>query len=44
VEDAGEGKTRYNGGSRKCVLAREGMGVEEPNVMVHEIVGPGIEV
>jgi len=26
VEDVGEGKIRYDGGSRKCALVREGMG------------------
>ena len=44
VEDAGEGKIRYNGGSRKCVLAREGMGVEELKLIVRETVGPGVQV
>ena len=29
VVDGGEGKMVYNGGSRKCVVMREGMGVEE---------------
>ena len=27
VEDGGEGKMSYNGGSRKCVVVREGVGV-----------------
>ena len=27
VEDGGEGKIRYDGGSKKCSLAREGIGV-----------------
>ena len=27
--NGGEGKMRYNGGSRKCVLVREGMGVKD---------------
>jgi len=44
VEDAGEGKIRYNGGSRKCAMVREGMGVEEVKEMVRETVGPGVEV
>jgi len=44
VEHAGEGKIRYNGGSRKCVLVREGMGVEELKEMVCKTVGPGVEV
>ena len=44
MEDAREEKIRYNDGSRKCVLAREGMGVEELKEMVREIVGHGVEV
>ena len=26
MEDGGEGKIRYDGGSTKCMLARDGMG------------------
>jgi len=44
VEDGGEWKMRYNGGSRKCLLVREGMGVEELREMVRETVGVGVEV
>ena len=40
--DGGEGKMRYNGGSRKCVLVWEEMGVEELREMV--AVGAGVEV
>ena len=43
VEDAGEGRIRYNGGSRKCAMVREGMGVEEVKEMVHETMGPGLK-
>ena len=38
MEDDREEKIRYNGGSRKCLLAREGMRVEELRGMVREIV------
>jgi len=41
VEDGDEGKIRYNGGSRKCVLVREGMRVEELRGLVQETVGGG---
>ena len=44
AEDVGEGKIRYNGGARKCVLVREGVGVEELKEMVRDTVGPGVEV
>jgi len=44
VEDGGEGKMRYNGGSRKCVVVREGVGVKELREMVRETVGGGVEV
>jgi len=44
VEDGGEGKMVYNGGSRKCVVVRKGMGVEELREMVQETVGGGVEV
>ena len=44
VEDGGEGKIRYNGGSRKCVVVREGIGVEELRGLVQEIVGDGVVV
>ena len=44
VEDGGEGKMVYNGGSRKCVVVREGMGVEELRGMVEETVRAGVEV
>ena len=39
VADGGEGKIRYDGGSRKCVLVRERMGLEEWRGLVQEIVG-----
>jgi len=44
VEDGEEGKMRYNGGSRKCMLMQEGMGVEELRKMIRETVGVGVEV
>ena len=44
MEDGGDGKMRYNGGSRKCVLVLEGMGVEELREMVRKTVGAGVEV
>jgi len=44
MEDGGEEKMRYNGGSRKCMLVREGMGVEELREMVRKTVGVGVEV
>jgi len=44
VEDGREGKIRYNGRSKKCVVAREGMGVEDLRKMVRETVGAGVEV
>ena len=44
VEDAGEGRISYNGGSRKCAMVREGMGVEEVKEVVRKTVGPGVEV
>jgi len=44
AEDVGKGKIRYNGGARKCVLVREGVGVEELKEMVRDTVGPGVEV
>jgi len=44
VEDGGEGKIRYNGGSKKCVLVREGMGLDDLREMVQETVGAGVEV
>ena len=43
MEDVGEGRIRYNGGSRKCAMVREGMGVEEVKEMVHETMGPGLK-
>jgi len=44
MEDSGEGKIRYDRGSRKYVLAREGIGVEELREMVQETVGVGVQV
>ena len=44
MEDGGEGKIRYNGGSMKCMLVRKGMGVEELRKMVRKTVGVGVEV
>ena len=44
LEDGGEEKIRYDGGSRKCVLAREGMGVEELRGMVPTTVEDGVQV
>jgi len=44
VEDGREGKMRYNGGLRKCVLVWEGMGVEELREMVRKTVRAGVEV
>ena len=44
MEDGGEGKMSYNGGSRKCVVVREGVGVEEMREMVRETIGGGVEV
>jgi len=44
VEDGGEGKIRYDGGSRKCVVVRERMGVEELRGLVRETVGDGVVV
>jgi len=40
----GKDKIRYDGGSRKCLPAREGIGVEELRGMVREIVGDGLQV
>jgi len=39
LEDGGEGKIRHDGGSRKCMLEREEMGVEKLRRMVRETVG-----
>jgi len=44
VEDGGKGKIRYDGGSRKCVLVRDGMGVEELRSLLREIFGDGVVV
>jgi len=44
VEDAGKGKIRCDGGSRKCVLVREGMGAEELRGLVQETVRDGVVV
>ena len=44
MEDGGEGKMRYNCEARKCMLVREGMGVDELRKMVRETVGVGVEV
>ena len=44
MEDGGEGKITYNGGSRKCMLAREGMGVQYLREMVRKIMGAGVKV
>jgi len=44
VEDGGEGKITYDSGSRKCVVVREGMEVEELRGLVQEIVGDGVVV
>ena len=44
MEDGGEGEMVYNGGSRKCVVVREGMGVKELREMVRETVGAGVKV
>ena len=44
VEDVGEGRIRYNGGTRKCAVVRERMGVEEVKEMVCKTVGLGVTV
>ena len=44
LEAGAEGKMVYNGGSRKCMVVRDGMGVEELRGMVKETVGGGVEV
>ena len=38
LEAGAEGKMVYNGGSRKCMVVRDGMGVEELRGMVQEKV------
>jgi len=43
-EDGAEGKMVYKGGSRKCMVVRDGMGVEELRGMIQETVGGGVEV
>ena len=37
LEQSGDGKVTYKGGSRKCMVAKEGMGVKEVIRMVKEI-------
>ena len=44
MEDGGEGKIRYDGGFKKCVVVREGMGMEELRGLVWETVGDGVIV
>jgi len=44
LEAGAEGKMVYNGGSRKCMVVQDGMGVEELRGMVKETVGGGVEV
>ena len=44
VEDGGEGKIRCDGGSRNCLPASEGIGLQELREMVQEIVGAGVQV
>ncbi|KAJ8425202.1 hypothetical protein Cgig2_000551 [Carnegiea gigantea] len=36
---SGDGKATYEGGSRKCMVVKEGMGVEELMKMVREMTG-----
>ena len=44
MDDGGEGKIRYNGGSKKCALVRDGMGLEELRGLLRETVGDGVVV
>ena len=39
VAQSREGKVIYEGGSRKCMVVKEGMGVEEVIGMIKEITG-----
>ncbi|KAJ8422109.1 hypothetical protein Cgig2_011152 [Carnegiea gigantea] len=40
--ERGDGKVTYEGGSRKCMVVKEGMGVEELMKMVREMTGTDI--
>ena len=39
LEEYGNGKVKYEGGSRRYVLAKEVMGMEEVHRMVKETIG-----
>ncbi|KAJ8424836.1 LOW QUALITY PROTEIN: hypothetical protein Cgig2_031571 [Carnegiea gigantea] len=42
LAESGDGKVMYEGGSRKCMVMKEGMGVEELMQIVREITGSGM--
>ena len=44
MKDGGEGKITYHGESKRCVLIRKGMGVEELRGLVQETVEDGVVV